>query len=435
MNLHGGDIRMKNGRNARTCENCFWPKSAQGTVDVPYKLSSSYSATQLNFFQTAMDEFETLTCVRFVPRTTEQDYINIVSSEGCSSFIGKIGGGQKVALDTAGCLYRGTIQHELNHALGFHHEHTRGDRDDYITINFQNIEPAYSGNFKKEVTNNLGVEYDYGSVMHYDSHAFSRTRQPTIETKPVPGIPIGQRDGLSILDVSKINRLYQCDVCANLHNDHNGRLNSANYPSSYPHNTNCVWLIRTPSGQVSLTFAAFDIQSSPDCTSDYIKIYDGPTKRSPILLDKTCGTGLIPPIIASTNQLLVEFSSDSSVAGVGFTASYSSVRCGGTFYTPRRNITTPGYPNSYSPGLQCNYTIVAPVGQKVYLTVDDFELEQDYFCTYDVLRVHSGDMQYGPYCGTKKVLDITSTENTLSLIFKSDTTNERKGFKASYTFI
>jgi len=35
-----------------------------------------------------------------------------------------------------------TPTHELLHALGFHHEHSRADSDDFVTINWQNIEPG-----------------------------------------------------------------------------------------------------------------------------------------------------------------------------------------------------------------------------------------------------------------------------------------------------
>lgn len=38
-----------------------------------------------------------------------------------------------------GCQYRGTIAHEIMHLLGFYHEHTRQDRDQYITVYDENI--------------------------------------------------------------------------------------------------------------------------------------------------------------------------------------------------------------------------------------------------------------------------------------------------------
>ncbi|XP_063804239.1 embryonic protein UVS.2-like isoform X2 [Pseudophryne corroboree] len=436
LTVHDGDILMKTGRSATNCTNCLWPKSADGTVPVPYNLSSVYNANQVNLFKTAMEEIETLTCVRFVPRTTEKDYINIISGNGCASFVGRLGGGQMVGLSTAGCMYRGIIEHELDHALGFYHEHMRSDRDNYINVNFQYISPGEVGNFQKAKTNNLGLEYDYGSVMHYGNYDFSNTsNQPTLVPKPDPTVPIGQRAGLSILDISKINRLYQCNVCAYLLNAQNGTMTSANYPSAYPSNADCVWLIRSPSGQATLSFSAFDVQSSPDCTSDYIRIYDGPSTTSPVLLDKTCGTGLIPLIVASTNQMLVEFTSDSSVTGVGFKASYSSVQCGGNFFGVEGNFTSPGYPTAYNPNMDCTFNITAPVGYRISLSVSDFQLEYSQYCLCDYMEVLDHSDVYGPFCGTKNIPYITSSGNTLAVVFHSDRMNQMKGFLASFNFI
>uniref|UniRef100_A0A803J2A6 Metalloendopeptidase n=1 Tax=Xenopus tropicalis TaxID=8364 RepID=A0A803J2A6_XENTR len=198
-----GDIIQNPGRNAINCTSCLWPKSADGTVPVPYNFSYT-------LFKTAMQEFETLTCVRFVPRAAEADFLNIVSNGGCASLIGKSGGSQIVELDASGCMSVGIIEHELIHALGFYHEQNRSDRDDYVTIHPENVIPGYLSNFKKYDTNNLGIEYDYSSVMHYARDAFSSNRNITIEPKPNPNVPVGQRNGLSILDISKINKLYQC---------------------------------------------------------------------------------------------------------------------------------------------------------------------------------------------------------------------------------
>lgn len=40
------------------------------------------------------------------------------------------------------CLSQGEIAHEIMHVLGFSHEHTRPDRDRYITVLWENIKPG-----------------------------------------------------------------------------------------------------------------------------------------------------------------------------------------------------------------------------------------------------------------------------------------------------
>jgi hypothetical protein len=70
----------------------------------------------------------------------------------------------------------GTIQHEMYHALGFYHEQSRSERDDYVIIHWQNIEPLSANNFLKHnpsVITPFGEPYDYGSAMHYSRNAFS----------------------------------------------------------------------------------------------------------------------------------------------------------------------------------------------------------------------------------------------------------------------
>ncbi|XP_053330338.1 embryonic protein UVS.2-like [Spea bombifrons] len=434
-----GDILISpSGRSATNCKGCLWQKSAEGTVVVPYNLSPDYTEQEVALFRNAMQEYETLTCVRFVPRTTQGNFLNIVKAGGCGAYVGRIGGGQTTYLND-GCLSRGTIQHELNHNLGFYHEQSRSDRDDYVTVMTQYISSGNMINFRKENSNNLGLEYDYGSVMHYPSTAFSNTSgQATIIPKPDPSVPIGQRNGLSPLDVSKINRLYECGAWGTLLNTASGTVTSVNYPSVYPNNSSSVWLIRSPSGQVSLQFNAFDVQSSRDCASDYIKIYDGPVKTSPVLVDRACGAGLIPPIISSTSQMLIEFVSDGETTATGFKATYSSVQCGGAFYAPTKNFTSPGYPNGYSVNMDCYWKITAPEGYRISLTFNEFVLESGMFgfCRYDYVKVYNGadssSPPMGTYCGTRSLAPLVSSGNFMMIQFRSDQSNTFKGFNATY---
>ncbi|EYC16562.1 hypothetical protein Y032_0033g2721 [Ancylostoma ceylanicum] len=63
--------------------------------------------------------------------------------------------------------------------------------------------------YSLQMIDHLNTDYDYGSVMHYASTAFSKNGKPTIEPRK-KGIEIGQRVGFSDIDLYKINKLYNC---------------------------------------------------------------------------------------------------------------------------------------------------------------------------------------------------------------------------------
>ena len=76
-----------------------------------------------------------------------------------------------------GCMWRHTVQHEMLHALGFLHEMARPDRDDYVVIHWDNIDPIFHNQYHK--MNNLtwedyGEKYDLKSIMHYEGWAFAK---------------------------------------------------------------------------------------------------------------------------------------------------------------------------------------------------------------------------------------------------------------------
>ncbi|XP_031756321.1 embryonic protein UVS.2 isoform X1 [Xenopus tropicalis] len=433
------DIAVGVSRSAITSTECLWQKTNE-TVYVPYTLDSKYSNSEVNTMTSAMEVYATLTCVQFVPYTDEDDYVNITSGDGCWSYMGRQGGAQVVSVEKGYCTSEGTTMHELNHALGFVHEHSRSDRDNYVNIMYQYISPGDIVNFEIMNTNNLNTIYDYRSIMHYPAWAFSNTTgKNTIVAKLNPNIIIGAGSTMTSLDIIKINRLYECDVCSSLLTDAKGTVTSANYPSPYPNNAKCVWVIQAPSDLVTLTFAAFNLQSAPNCASDYIRVYDGRTRTSPLLLDRTCGSKRVPALIASSSMMLVEFVGSKNLKATGFSASYSTVKCGGTYYTPSRNITSPGYPKNYPPNSNCSYIITAPASHKVSLSKISFYTQNSHTCSNDYLSVYDGTSTNAPllktFCGPLFTLSATSTGQNMFLRFISDQTEQAPGFVLTYSFV
>lgn len=68
-------------------------------------------------------------------------YRNFLSSLSCSSYFGKIGGEQIIYLGP-GCYTKGVVIHEIFHALGRWHEHSRSDRDLKVKVHLDNVMPG-----------------------------------------------------------------------------------------------------------------------------------------------------------------------------------------------------------------------------------------------------------------------------------------------------
>ncbi|XP_069036958.1 hatching enzyme 1.2-like [Lepisosteus oculatus] len=208
------DIAYSNQRSALICprgRQCFWPKSSDGAVYIPYVIDPVFSVPQRVQINQALSAISTVTCIVFTPRSRERDYLNFRSLDGCWSSLGRTGGQQDISLSRTGCVQKNIISHEMMHALGFIHEHNRGDRDRYIKVLWDNITPGFESDFVKRVTNNLGTPYDYDSILHYKSGFFAKhSGLKTLVPIPDSNRKIGQSSWLTKTDILKINRLYEC---------------------------------------------------------------------------------------------------------------------------------------------------------------------------------------------------------------------------------
>lgn len=215
--LFEGDIELPDGnmfsRNAIGDKNKRWPN---GTI--PFVIHSYFSPREKELIRSAVREIEENTkvdgedCIKFINKTTETRYLFYATGSGCHSQLGFSGKTQGIGLGI-GCRSKGTIIHETLHALGFYHEQSRPDRDSFVKVIMDNVQEKYKKNFEKmypPLIDTQGLDYDYNSIMHYDGYSFGINRDKPTLVPLQKNVEIGQRYGMSQLDIVQLQRLYGC---------------------------------------------------------------------------------------------------------------------------------------------------------------------------------------------------------------------------------
>ena len=193
-------------------ENVFWSM-------VRYVIDPSLTTCERNVLRSAIQHIESKTNVRFYNATGQPTvdptygfaypYVNVQnnaeSATVSKSYVGRIGGKQDLKIGSECGV--GVVVHELCHACAMYHEHCRYDRDNYITVNTDNIEDDALNDVRK-ITSNYYIRgaFDFNSIMIYGSYTFSKNGKPTMLKKD--GSTFYQNNVLSDLDRAWLNYFY-----------------------------------------------------------------------------------------------------------------------------------------------------------------------------------------------------------------------------------
>ncbi|EDS38624.1 zinc metalloproteinase [Culex quinquefasciatus] len=106
---------------------------------------------------------------QFVPYTTESTFVTIGNSgTGCWSYVGRSlnNSYNQVNLQVPSCMTTGTVAHELMHALGFKHEFSRPDRDDWVSIDMGALAPEYQTSTNNNNNESSHYNHNYNRCYH-----------------------------------------------------------------------------------------------------------------------------------------------------------------------------------------------------------------------------------------------------------------------------
>ncbi|RUS69807.1 hypothetical protein EGW08_022428, partial [Elysia chlorotica] len=224
-----------------------------------------------------------------------------------------------------------------------------------------------------------------------------------------------------------------------------GDFASPGWPRNYSHHLNCTWTVRVPEHKVIMfTFLHFDLgkKSSGPCAanSDRLSI----TEMTSHGEFRFCASPPMMTYISQTNSVTFNFLTNSHSDAQGFKVVYKGDwPCRATLTTDRGEIASPAWPEQYSPGLNCAWTIQAPAHSKVTLKFTTIDLDGQSFgsCSSqrDVINVYDGgtamDKRLGRFCQHENPAPLLSSRNILLVTFRSDAHVQRTGFHASFDFI
>lgn len=244
------------------------------------------------------------------------------------------------------------------------------------------------------------------------------------------------------------------EICGGRLVSDSGVIRSPEFPDNYPPLAACNWLIQaSPNQQIRLNFTAFSLERQNKCRFDYLEIRNGPTVQSP-LIGRFCNIDLQGRVIIShTNFVFLIFRSDSFLSQRGFEVHFDGAQwgCGGRLRSPTGDIASPNYPRAIAHSSSCEWLIETSESSRIQANFSDLDLSRgskedckSLSGSADYVEIISSDLNkasrrsLGKFCHKGQLGSsgtLTSSSNSLSVVFQSQALDEGHGFHLTYRTI
>lgn len=226
--------------------------------------------------------------------------------------------------------------------------------------------------------------------------------------------------------------------CGGTFSGSHGVISTPKYPTqNYENKKNCEWNIKTDeSHSLTFQFTDFDLESSENCSKDFVEIYDPLFDKQ---LWKGCGNQMPNRTVfkSERNQLNIRLTTDETTTAKGFRGNFTQ-NCGARIVTND----TGGFQFQKSINFDdtvCTWIIISgDPSKKVTLTFTyiNIYLETVEGCPSKI-EVFDGDSDQGSlrtsFCGAKAPPAITSNGNALTVKLNSSSLNFLSEFDIHYS--
>jgi len=216
-----------------------------------------------------------------------------------------------------------------------------------------------------------------------------------------------------------------------------GTIEDGSGPSEYPENAYCSWLIAPDDpnidsiSEIILSFDKFDTENS----YDIVNIYDGAITTAP-LLGSFSGNTLPPNITSTSDKMLITFTTNGSVGGAGWFATYEAIApdyCNGTIFTAISGTFSDGSNDkNYNNKSMCSWAIQIPYAATITVGFNEFNTEAvfDFVQIYDASSTPS--VLLSTFSGSNIPPELTANSNSLFIMFFTNSSITSTGWEAYY---